>query len=40
MNKDKNKLEKEILEEEYMLGKNYYDKILDKAKEDNTNKYK
>lgn len=35
-----NKLEKEILEEEYILGKDYYDKILEKAKEDKTKKYK
>ena len=27
-------LEQEILEEEYMLGKKYYSKILNKAKED------
>ena len=27
-------LEKEILYEEYILGKEYYNKILEKAKED------
>jgi len=27
-------LEKEILSEEYTLGKEYYNKILEKAKED------
>ena len=27
-------LEKEILSEEYILGKEYYNKILEKAKED------
>ena len=31
-------LEKEILSEEYMLGKEYYNKILEKAKEE-INKY-
>lgn len=35
-----NKLEKEILEEECTLGKDYYDKILEKAKENKTKKYK
>lgn len=29
-----NLLEKEILSEEYMLGKDYYNKLLEKAKED------
>jgi len=39
MNEEKEKpLEKEILSEEYMLGKEYYNKILDKAKEE-TKKY-
>lgn len=36
MNNEKDKLlEKEILSEEYSLGKEYYDKILEKAKEEN-----
>lgn len=35
---DKN-INKEVLEEEYMLGKEYYNKILDIAKEDNKKKY-
>ena len=35
-NKDINN---EILEEEYMLGKDYYNKILEKAKEEKTKKY-
>lgn len=30
-----NLLEKEILSEEYMLGNEYYNKILDKAKKEN-----
>lgn len=30
--------DKEILEEEYMLGKEYYQKILEKAKEENIDK--
>lgn len=34
MNNEKNNLEKEILSEEYKLGKKYYKKILEKAKED------
>lgn len=39
MNDEKeNSLEKEILTEEYILGKEYYNKLLDKAKED-TKKY-
>lgn len=39
MDNEKEKtLEKEILSEEYKLGKEYYNKILDKAKEE-TNKY-
>ncbi len=33
MNNNKS-LEQEILEEEYMFGKKYYDKILEKAKEE------
>lgn len=37
--KEESKLEKEILSEEYILGKEYYNKILDKAKEEQ-NKYK
>lgn len=32
------KIEQEILEEEYMLGKEYYRKILEKAKEEKLNK--
>lgn len=32
---DKKKVEEEIISEEYMLGKEYYNKLLDKAKEDN-----
>lgn len=32
------KIEQEILEEEYMLGKEYYHKILEKAKEEKLNK--
>ena len=39
MNKETEKtLEKEILSEEYVLGKEYYNKLLDKAK-DLTKKY-
>lgn len=34
-----NKIEKEIIIEEYKLGKEYYNEILEKAKEDNQ-KYK
>lgn len=35
MNKKKEKtLEKEIIFEEYILGNEYYNKILDKAKEE------
>lgn len=37
MNNDK-ELEKEILYEEYTLGKEYYNRLLDKAKEEK-NKY-
>lgn len=33
-----NKLEKEILGEEYTLGKDYYDKIIKKAKKEITKK--
>jgi len=40
MKKDNNQIKKEILEEEYMLGKEYYDKILESAKEEKLNKYK
>lgn len=40
MKEEKKKLiEDEILEEEYMLGKEYYCHILEKAKEDNKQKY-
>jgi len=36
MNNDKEQMiEKEIISEEYKLGKEYYNKILDKAKKDN-----
>lgn len=35
MNKEEKSLEKEILSEEYMLGKEYYHKILEKAKNEN-----
>lgn len=39
MDSEKEKtLEKEIISEEYTLGKDYYSKILEKAKEEN-NKY-
>lgn len=31
---DKKKVEEEIISEEYMLGKEYYNKLLDKAKEE------
>jgi len=34
------KLNEEILEEEYKLGKDYYDKIIDNAKEEHKEKYK
>ena len=40
MNENNKPLERELLEEEYMLGKEYYDKILESAKEDITKKYK
>ena len=33
-NEKENFLEKEILSEEYMLGKEYYNKLLAKAKEE------
>lgn len=33
-NEKENPIEKEILSEEYKLGKEYYNKILDKAKEE------
>ena len=39
MKENKKLLEKELLEEEYKLGKEYYDKILEKAKEEKINKY-
>ncbi len=35
-----NNINKEIIEEEYMLGKEYYNKILDSAKKEKENKYK
>lgn len=35
-----NNINKEIIEEEYMLGKEYYNKILDSAKKEKDNKYK
>lgn len=35
--KEEKSLEKEIISEEYILGKEYYNKILDKAKEENKN---
>ena len=36
MNEEKeNLLEKEILSEEYVLGNEYYNKLLNKAKEEN-----
>ena len=38
--KEKDLLEKEVLEEEYKLGKEYYNKILEKAKDMKKNKYK
>ncbi len=34
MEEKEKSLEKEILSEEYILGKQYYNKILEKAKED------
>lgn len=34
MSEKEKALEKEILSEEYILGKEYYNKILEKAKED------
>ena len=36
---NKKNIDKEILEEEYMLGKKYYNKLLEVAKEENK-KYK
>ena len=36
-NKEEKPLEKEIISEEYTLGKEYYNKIIDKAKEENKN---
>lgn len=35
-----NNINKEIIEEEYMLGKEYYNKLLDSAKQEKDNKYK
>ena len=40
MDNKKQTINKEILEEEYMLGKEYYNKILDVAEEEKTKKYK
>jgi len=40
MNKKSKDIDKEIIEEEYMLGKEYYNKILDIAKEEKNKKYK
>ena len=40
MNKNNSDINKEIIEEEYMLGKEYYNKILDSAKKEKENKYK
>ena len=37
MENNKQKLENETLEEEYKLGKEYYSKLLEKAKEENNN---
>lgn len=38
MNNDKEKIiEKEILAEEYILGKEYYNKILEKARQESKN---
>ena len=37
---NKNNIDKEILEEEYMLGKEYYNKILEEAQEEKNKKYK
>lgn len=37
MDNKKDKIEKEIIIEEYKLGKEYYNEILEKAKEDNQN---
>jgi len=34
-NEDKKSPQDEIIEEEYMLGKEYYNKLNDKAKKDN-----
>ena len=34
MDKKIKTLEKEIIEDEYILGKEYYDKLLEKAKEE------
>ena len=40
MNDEKNSLDKEILGEEYRLGKEYYAKILKVAKMEKEKKYK
>ena len=37
MDDKKNKIEKEIIIEEYKLGKEYYNEILETAKENNQN---
>lgn len=37
---DNNKIDKEIIEEEYMLGKEYYNKIKKQAEEEKNIKYK
>ena len=35
-----NNINKEIIEEEYILGKEYYNKILKRVKREEDNKYK
>lgn len=35
---NKNNINKEVIEEEYMLGKEYYNKILEDAKKEKNNK--
>lgn len=37
---NKNNINKEILEEEYMLGKEYYHKILELAEKEKNKKYR
>ena len=39
MEKRKESVNKEILEEEYRLGEKYYEKIIEKAKEEEISKY-